>query len=68
MGGGGDIPRSHINLHSSTKSAKTAKKRAVLHTFLPIKRRKRRFLLISTLQDILMRCFSRNTQILKLTT
>ncbi len=37
-GGGGEIPRSHINLHSSTKSPKMAKKQAVSRTFLPIKR------------------------------
>ncbi len=47
-GGGGEIPRSHINLHSSTKLPKTVKKRAVSRSFSPIKRQKRRFSLIST--------------------
>ncbi len=42
-GGGGEIHRSHIYLHSCTKWPKTAKKREVSRTFWPINRRKRRF-------------------------
>jgi hypothetical protein len=47
-GGGEESHRSQISLPSRREYMKTAKKWAVSHTFWPINRRKRRFLLKST--------------------
>jgi hypothetical protein len=57
--GGGGGHRSQISLPSCPKYMKTVKKRAVSRTFWLINHRKRRFLLKSTCQDILMRCFEK---------
>jgi hypothetical protein len=65
-GGGGGGHTSQISLPSHPKYTKMAKKQAVLRTFWLINCQKCRFSLKSTLQDILMRCFLRNTSILNL--
>ncbi len=62
-GGGGESYRSQISLPSRPKYAKMARKQAVLRTFWLINRLKHRFLLKSTLKDIIPRRFLRNTSI-----
>jgi hypothetical protein len=58
-GGGGAL---EVKLASKPPEIyEKGKKRAVSHTFCLINHPKRRFLLKSTLQDILTRCFLRNT-------